>query len=397
MRSSKIKRMYALAFIFALHISISAYISSVFLTGIIKEKFVGILYTLASLLTLILLTKSSNILKNFGNRRLTLTFLVVNMVSLVGLITSNNPYVIGASFILFTTTNTLVYFCIDIFIEHFGDPKTIGKTRGLYLTILNIAWMLSPLISVLLITREGGYKAIFILAFFMVLIMTIGLVFAVRTFEDKVYNKAPFVETIKFLKTNRHIFAIVIINFILQFFFAWMIVYTPIYLFNHLGFSWSKIGMIFTIMLAPFVILGLPIGVLIDKYHLSKRTLLYVGFFIIIVSTFSISLLTTKSLAIWAIILFITRVGASIIETTSETYFFTHVKEEDAYLLGTFRDMNPVAYIIAPLVATGVFLFLPFKYLFIVLSLILAIGFFFIPRLKHNHEYPNENIIPSSN
>ncbi|MFA6999552.1 MAG: MFS transporter [Candidatus Paceibacterota bacterium] len=392
-RISKIKRMYVLSFIFTLHISISAYISSIFLTGIMKESFIGVLYTLASLLTLILLTKSSNILKNLGNKRLTLLFLLVNMIALVGLITSSNPYIVGASFILFTTTNTLVFFCIDIFIEHFGDPQTIGKTRGLYLTIVNLAWMLSPCIAVLLITREGGYKAIFTLAFFMVIAMTIGLVLSVRTFEDKIYKKTPFLETYKFLKTNHHMLAIVMINFILQFFFSWMVVYTPIYLYNHLLFSWNQIGIMFTVMLAPFIILGLPIGNLIDKYHFNKRTLLYIGFIIIIISTLSIAFITTRSIALWALVLFMTRVGASIIETTSETYFFTHVTEEDSYLLGIFRDMNPVAYIIAPILASLIFLALPVKYLFIILSIILAVGFYYIPRLKHNHVH----ILPTPN
>lgn len=392
MKTTKIKRMYLLSFIFALHISISAYISSVFLTQFVRENYVGILYTLASLLTLILLTKSSSILKDFGNRKLTLIFLIVNMLSLVGLITSKNPLIVSTSFISFTTTNTLVYFCIDIFIEHFGNPETVGKTRGLYLTILNIAWMISPIISVFLITKEGGYKAIFILAFLMVSLMTIGLFFSVKTFKDKIYKKTPFLETFRYLRTNHHMLAVVVINFILQFFFAWMVVYTPIYLFSHLNFNWRQIGIIFTIMLSPFVILGLPIGVFIDKYHVSKRTLLYIGFIIIICSTLIISFITTKSVAIWTLVLFITRVGASLIETTSETYFFTHVKEEDAYLLGIFRDMNPVAYIIAPLIATGIFIILPFKYLFIVLSLILIIGLYYIPKLKHNHG----NILPNS-
>ena len=385
MRPSKLKRMYVLSFIFALHISISAYISSVFLSGIIKENYVGILYTLSALLTLILLTKSSGILQYLGNKKLTLTFLIVNMFALVGLIASKNPYIIGSSFILFMTTNTLVYFCIDIFIEHFGDQKTIGKTRGLYLTIINIAWMLSPLISVFLITKEGGYQAIYLLSFVMVLIMTIGLLFSVKTFKDKTYKKTPFIETFRYLKTNRHMMAIVTINFLLQFFYAWMVVYTPIYLYNHLHFQWNQIGTIFTIMLFPFVILGLPIGILIDKYHIKKRTLLYFGFLIIIISTFIISFITAKNIAIWAIILFMTRVGASLIETTSETYFFTHIQEEDAYLLGIFRDMNPVAYIIAPLIATFIFLVLPFNYLFIVLAIILLTGLYYIPRLKHNH------------
>jgi len=390
-RISKIKKMYTLSFIFALHISISAYISSVFLTGVMKESYIGILYTIASLITLILLTKSSSILKNLGNRRLTLIFLLVNMLTLVGLITSSNPFIIGLSFILFTTTNTLVYFCIDIFVEHFGNPETIGKTRGFYLTIINIAWMLSPLISVFLITKEGGYKAIFTLAFIMIVLMTIGLFFAVRTFDDKKYNKTPFLEAYKYLKTNRHMLSVVMINFILQFFYSWMIVYTPIYLFNHLNFNWDQIGIMFTIMLIPFVILGLPVGTLIDKYHFNKRTLLYIGFFIIIISTFIISFITTRNVAIWSLVLFITRVGASIIETTSETYFFTHTTEEDAYLLGIFRDMNPVAYIIAPILASLVFIMLPIKYLFVILSIILATGLYYIPKLKHNHGIPNTN------
>ena len=48
--------------------------------------------------------------------------------------------------------------------------------------------------------------------------------------------------------------------------------------------------------------------------------------------------------------------------------------------------MVPVAYIIAPLISTIIFIFLPFKYLYIILSLILLIGLYYIPHLKHNHD-----------
>jgi len=387
--------MYILSFIFSLHIAISAYVNSKFLTGIINENYVGILYTIAFLLTLFLLIKSSGILKNFGNRRLILTFLVANMISLVGLITSHNPYVIGTSFILFSMTNTLVFFCIDIFVEHFGTMKTIGKTRGTYLTILNIAWVLSPIFSSFLITKGGGYRTIYIIAFLMVALMTFGLVFATKSFKDKTYTRTPFLETFKYLKINSHMFAIMIINFLLQFFYVWMIIYTPIYFFNHLGFSWSQIGIMFTIMLVPFVILEFPIGIFIDKYNLNKKSLLYIGFAIIIASTALISFVATLSIIIWSIILFMTRVGASIIESTTEIYFFTNVKEEDAYLLGAYRDMMPISYIVAPIIATLVFLILPYKYLFVVLSVILTIGFIFIPKLKNKHN--DENILPNTN
>jgi len=390
---TKINRMYFLSFLFTLHIALSAYVNSTFLSEIISETYVGILFTFSSLATLFLLSKSANILQYFGNRRLTLWLLLINMLSLVVMITSRNPYLIGLAFITFTSTNIQILMCIDIFIEHFGDEKTIGKTRGLYLTIINLAWMTSPLIASFLITKESGYKAIYILAFIATIIMTIGLFFSVKTFKDKIYKKTPFIETYRFLKKNPHMLAVTIINFILQFFFAWMVVYTPIYLHNHIGLGWMQIGIIFTIMLSPFVIFGLPIGILIDKYHVKKRTLLYIGFFIISISTLLIAGITTKNIFPWAIVLFMTRVGASLIETTSEIYFFTHVKEEEAYLLSVFRDMMPVAYIIAPLISTIIFIFLPFNYLYIILGIILLSGLYYIPHLKHNHE----SIIPNQN
>lgn len=387
MNLSKINRMYILSFFFSLHIALSAYINSTFLTGIISEKYVGLLFTLESAITLLLLLKSSGILAYFGNRKLVLILLILNMLSLVGLITSHNPYIIGASFIGFSVTNTLVYLCLDIFIEHFGNKDSIGKTRSIYLTILNLAWVISPLITSILITQEGGYRAIYIISFIATIIMSIGMFFSVKTFSDKSYKKAPFLETFKDLQSKTHMKAIMMINFILQFFYVWMVIYTPIYLHKHIGLGWDQLGLIFTVMLVPFIIFGLLVGILVDKFKVHKTSLLYIGLIIISLSTFTITFTTTKSIVVWAAILFMTRVGASIIETTSEIYFFTHANEEDSHLLGFFRDMSPVAYIIAPLLGTAIFFIVPFKFLFLILSLIILLGLYYIPKLRNNHEH----------
>lgn len=384
MKLSKINRMYVLSFLFTLHISLSAYVNSTFLVKFISEKYVGLLYTAGSLITLILLARSAGILKNLGNRKLVLWLLLINMLSLVGLITSTNTYIVGSSFIAFITTNVLVFFCIDIFIEHFGDPKTIGKTRGLYLTITSAAWMISPLITGYLVTKSG-YVLIYIIALMTTFLATLVLLFSVKKFKDRAYIKTPFIKAYRYLKTNPHMLAITLINFILQFFFSWMIVYTPIYLNQHLGFNWDQIGIMFTFMLLPFVIFGLPVGLLIDKYHVKKRTLLSIGLVIISISTFYITQINVLDIWVWALVLFLTRVGASIVETTSEIYFFTHVKEEEAYLLGIFRDMTPLAYVIAPLLGSLVFAFLPFKSLFLILSIFVLIGLYYVTKLKHSH------------
>jgi MFS family permease len=388
--------MYLLSFLFTLHISLAAYVNSTFLTRVLSENYVGVIYTAAAFLTLVILSESSVILKHFGNRKFVISLLLINMFALIGIITSVNPYVIGLSFIALFTTNTLIFFSIDIFIEHFCNPQKIGRTRSLYLTVGNIAWLISPLITAILITEEGGYKTIYKIALAACICTIIGLAFSVRKFSDKKYVKTPFLNTYRYLKTNRHMLAITIIDFILQFFYVWMVVYTPIYLHTHLGFGWDKLGVIFTVMLLPFVLFEFPVGILIDKYHVNKRLLIRIGIIIMALATYAIAYTTTKNIAVWALILFLTRMGASIVESTAEIYFFTHVTEEDAFLLGIFRDMSPVAYIVAPLVATMVFAFLPFHYLYIILTVIILSSFYYINHLKHYHG-PTNNIVPDQN
>jgi MFS family permease len=381
----KIKRIYLLSFLFTLHISISAYVNSTFLTDIINEKFVGILYTTASLVTLILLSKSSKFLGNFGNRKTTLFFLVLNMISLVGLSFSHNPYLIGLSFLMFTVTNTLIFFCIDIFIEHFSDKEKTGRIRGLYLTIINLAWIISPMLTALIVKDNSQIRIVYFISLVMVSLATLGIILFTKKFKDGMYKKTPFLKTLINLKNNKSMNSIVAINFLLQFFYALMVIYTPIYLSKHIGLTWMEIGIIFTVMLSPFVILGLPIGILIDKYKLNKKHLLNIGFIFAILSTAFIPFIDSKNILIWALVLFGTRVGASLIETTSEIYFFSKIDDKDAEVLGLYRNMNSLAYIIAPILTTILFLFMPFEFIFIVISTIMILGFYFIKRLKENN------------
>ncbi len=317
----------------------------------------------------------------------------MNILSLVGMITSQTPFIIGTSFVIFSTTNSLVMFCIDIFIERFSDKTKMGKIRGLYLTIMNLAWVLSPLFAAFLITKEGGYRTIYIITLLLVTIMTIGLLFSVKTFKDKKYIRIPFLKACRYIREKYNMLAIMIINFTLQFFYAWMTIYTPIYLHEHLGLDWGKIGIIFTIMLVPFVLLQYPTGIIIDRYNVKKRTLLYVGFIIMGVSTIVISFIYSTQILAWIIILFITRIGASIIEVTSDIYIFKNINEEETYLLGLYRDMYPVAYIIAPILGTATLLIMPFRYIFIILGLIVLSTILFIPKLK----YVSSNTISNAN
>ena len=159
-----------------------------------------------------------------------------------------------------------------------------------------------------------------------------------------------------------------------------MVIYTPIYLNKNMNFTWDKIGIIFTIMLLPFVLLQLPLGRLSDK--IGEKKLLKLGFIIIIISTITLTFINSKNILIWGLILFATRVGASIIEVMNESYFFKQITARDANIISFFRNASPTAYIIAPLIATPFLLFFPFKFIFIFLGIIMTLGIYLSFTLK---------------
>jgi MFS family permease len=160
-----------------------------------------------------------------------------------------------------------------------------------------------------------------------------------------------------------------------------MIIYTPIYLNSYLNLGWDKIGIIFTIMLIPFVIVDYPLGKISDK--IGEKKLLITGFAISALFTLIIPMIVEPTVWIWALILFGTRVGASVIEVMSESYFFKKVKVEEVEEVTFFRNTYPLAYIIAPIIAIPTLLLVPsFEYIFYILGTIMLFGLFITLRLK---------------
>ena len=72
-----------------------------------------------------------------------------------------------------------------------------------------------------------------------------------------------------------------------------------------------------------------------------------------------------------------------MISVLTDSYFFKVVTEENADLISFYRNTSPVSYIIAPLIAIPVLIYVPsFKYIFFVLGAIVLSGFFVSLRLK---------------
>ena len=374
------KIIYLAGFLFSVSIALTSYINSSFLEIYAGKNYIGIIYVIASVITILGLLRMPKILTRIGNRKTILLFCFFIFLSLLLLALGNTGFIVIPAFILYFVSINFVIASLDIFIEDFSGKSRIGTLRGFYLMIINSAWIIAQLISGSVINKSSFSGLYLLAASFMILV---GIIFTLclRDFKDPNYIKVPVWKTIKSFWHNRYVSKIYLSHLILQFFYAWMIIYMPIYLHEYMGFGWDKIGIIFSIMLIPFVILDFPLGKLSDK--IGEKKMLIVGFCIISVSTAMIPLFSAPTLLLWALILFATRVGAATIEIMSESYFFKSVAEEEADVLSFFRNTNPLSYIIAPLLAIPVLLIVPsFEYLFFVLGAVMLCGLLISLRLR---------------
>jgi len=372
-RISTLFVLYVVGFMFALRSALPSYINSTFLSGISSEKAVGIIYTLCSILTLfIFVFILSKLLNKIGNYKIILFFLFINIISLFGLSVLKDNFLLILCFIVSYSATTISAFCLDIFIEHNSTDDNTGKIRSFYLTSINLAWLLSPWLASLIVNGDDYWKVYMTATAIMIPIFLI-ISYNLKNFKDKEYQHFNLFKTIKEVWKNKDIKCILASNFLLQSFYACMVIYTPIYLNEYIGLSWKTIGLMFTIMLLPFVFIQIPLGKIADK-KFGEKELLTFGFIVMAISTGLITYIGVKTFWIWAILLFLTRIGAATVEVMTEVYFFKNISVKDVNLMSLFRIMAPLAYIMAPVLATIFLYFFDYEYIFLALAFAMFFG-----------------------
>lgn len=373
-------KIYTASFLFSIQLALAAYVNSIFLGSFVSDKILGLMYVGGSLITITGLFSITRFIKKFGNYITILLLVTLNLLSLYGLYTSQTSSLVIPSFLLYLATNSLIMFSLDIFVENFSDDTSTGKIRGLFLTITNLAWVASPFIAGIAI-QNLGYRGIYGLGILVAIPLFALLALSLKKFVDPVYTSPSFKDMVQSIRSFPSVKKICAANFMLQFFYVAMVIYTPLYLSRTVGFDWGTIGILFTIMLIPFVVFEYPFGKIADRF-LGEKEILATGFLVMGISTVSISFIHTKSLVIWALILFMTRVGASAVESMSDTYLFKQIQSGDTSIIGFYRAMSPLAYMTAPIFATILLAFTDFKNLFVGIGLSMIIGFIIACTLK---------------
>jgi len=362
-----------IGFIFTLHAAIPVYSNSSFLSLFLDERTVGLIYMIASAISILGFLIVPAFIRRFGNYAMAVALICLQIALFYGLIMSTSPFLIATFFILQLASVSLISLNLDIFLEVYTSKATVGAVRGLYAASLNSSWVIAPLIGTLLINGTENYINTYIAALAM-LFPLLYLVFRnFPRFKDPTYTHYSPWQLFKHISANKNWVKLFFANIILQVFYAWMVVYSPIYLHKTIGLSWGEIGVVFTVMLLPFALIQYPLGKLADKKY-GEKEFMAIGFVIMGLATIVLSFITEANVVIWAIALLFTRIGAAMAEIMLETYFFKTVKANDSAVLGSFRITRPFAYFIAPLITVLGLMVTTHQYLFAILGAFVLIA-----------------------
>ena len=342
---------------------------------------VGIFYAVAYTIFLITLLNLHKLVRLWGKSNVFYFSLLAKILVLIFLIFNDPSKLSVLLLMLYMILGNIEWVAMDVIVESFSVDKLSGRIRGLYLTIINAGFLFGPFVAAYILGKMDFY-GIFVFSLIFNCFVFVFALICFRNINHKFEQKLKVFDVIKKVVARKNILRIYYISFVLEFFYALMIIYMPIYL-RDLGYSWENIGWIFTAMLMPFVLVQYPMGILADKKTGEKEFLIF-SIIIMAISTIAIYFIGTGTVFIWVLVLFATRVGAALIEILRDSYFFKKIDATDVDVINFFRTSLPVAYIAATTLSSFVLFFLPIKFAFILTGLVVLSALYLAFKLTDN-------------
>lgn len=368
---------YIASVIFTFFSLFTVFSSSTYLEQFMTSEQVSLIYAAGAFLAMVIFCLTPLLLQLIGNVRLVTVLMGLCVVTLFFIGLAPSTAVVAGSFILFYALSPIIYLNLDVFTETLigGEEGATGSVRGLTLTLMSIAALAAPYSMGLIIGDGNNLGSIYFIAMGVGILFMAFIIGAFRHFYDPNYEAIRFKLLLKTAYQNTNVLIVLYAHFLLQLFFAWIIIYFPLYLATEVGLSWRSISEIIAFGLLAYIIFEYPIGLLADKY-IGEKEMMAIGFVVLALSSAFIPVTATFGVFGWMLLMFISRVGASLVEVTTESYFFKQVKGSDISVISLFRIMRPLATFVGALLGTLTLVFLPLQFMFYVLGAIMATGTF---------------------
>lgn len=375
--------LYIASIFYSLHYALTIYLQAAYLEKFIQKELFGAVYIVSSLLSIYVSFKASSLLGKYKNYKVTLFASLVQIVALMLMAFTEKAVFALCLFLITQVFTALLYISLNVSLEEVSKKGDTGSIRGVFLTIVNLGIIAAALFSGIFY-EWFDFSGVFIASALSLLPLVYITYRYTHTIQDPHFAPVSLLGSLKKLHSNKNLKDIAFVQFILGCFYSVMVVYGAIYIHETGNIPMTDVlKVIMPIALLPFIIFPYELGVLADT-KLGEKEMLLIGFVIALGSVLALPFITSSSLYVWAFVFFMTRVGASFIETMSSIYFYKKVHKEDVGVITLFNSLGTFAMIFMSLISTVLIGFLGFgiSSLFYTLALILLAGIYYSSSLK---------------
>jgi len=279
----------------------------------------------------------------------------------------SNFYLVVFLGIILAIATSLRVTVFGIIVRDKTKTKEVSKNEGFIYTLLNLAFLIGPLIAGYL-AQKFGFKFVF-------LIVAIILFFSIllfKLFKIKDSSKVKRIDhnifkvSLEFFRDKNRLKTYCISGAV-NFWLALIYIYMPIRIIE-LGLGNFTVGLFLAGVMAPLILFEYHFGKLGGKKGFKK--LFFLGF--LILGVLSLLCFSFKNIYFILAILVLASVGISMVESTTEAYFFDTIKknQRERYY-GLYNTAIDVGHITGTLFPALILLIFPFRTIFLFFAAIM--------------------------
>jgi len=357
------------------------YTTSTYFKNILGNTNIGWTFLIANIIIFIALINIHKFARIIGKETLFHLLIICKISLFIALILLFGHISNTILLILYIIFEALSWAILRMILESCATDRESGCIYGFNLTVTNVGLIFAPIVATQFLS-QSGFTGIFYLSIILNVIIFAIAFFTLKQQKNTPYKQINYSSLFKKLAKREDIQKIFCISVALEFFFAIMVIYTPLYLLES-GFRWVDIGIIFTVMLIPLIIVPYPIGLLADK-KLGEKELLFFSFVLIAFSSLILYFSNHAGMITIIIILFVSRIGASFISILRLSYFYKRIDQNDIDMIAFFHTARPLAFIVAPALAGFFLLFFQLNAIFILITIIALVALYPVYKLTDN-------------
>jgi len=257
---------------------------------------------------------------------------------------------------------------LGILVRDASTPDSIGRNEGLKFAVLNLGYVIAPLL-VIWLFKGSDFRLSFIIAGLLMLVGAVLSMFFLRIKERRTHARHanPFSGFGTYWRDPERVRSYVMRTG-LSVYWGFMFTYVPLMILYE-GLPASTVGFVMFAVAVPLVILEYPLGKAINM--LKYRGAFFWGFLIIAATFFAASIMPSTGMKY--ALLIASAIGAAFLEPATEAHFFAITKrDEEAEYFGTFFTSQHFGMLLARLAGAALIIVVGFE------SMLMPFGIIFL-------------------